>query len=71
MDPINNDSLDLNKTPNSADAPALVRVSKLMTEKGICSRREADQLIERGLVYVDGEKVQVLGTKVSLLPALL
>lgn len=43
-----------------------VRLSKLMSEKGICSRREADDFISRGLVYVDGVKITELGTKVSL-----
>jgi len=42
-----------------------VRLSKLMAEKGLCSRREADAYIAAGLVFVDGEKVDVLGTKVS------
>ncbi|HEY8271888.1 MAG TPA: pseudouridine synthase [Pseudobdellovibrionaceae bacterium] len=42
-----------------------VRLSKLMAEKGLCSRREADIYIAEGLVYVNGEKVSVLGTKVS------
>ncbi|MFA5083054.1 MAG: S4 domain-containing protein, partial [Hydrogenophilaceae bacterium] len=42
-----------------------VRLSKLMAERGICSRREADVYIERGWVYVDGEKIDVLGTKVD------
>ncbi|MFN7905453.1 MAG: pseudouridine synthase [Pseudobdellovibrionaceae bacterium] len=44
--------------------PNLVRVSKLMSEKGMCSRREADEFIQMGLVYVDGEKITQLGTKV-------
>ncbi|WP_374033069.1 pseudouridine synthase [Bdellovibrio bacteriovorus] len=42
-----------------------VRLSKLMAEKGICSRREADDYISRGLVMVNGEVVSQLGTKVS------
>jgi 23S rRNA pseudouridine2604 synthase len=42
-----------------------VRLSKLMAEKGLCSRREADQYIADGLVMVDGVTVNVLGTKVS------
>lgn len=42
-----------------------IRLSKLMSEKGICSRREADTYIEKGLVEVDGEVVDTLGTKVS------
>jgi 23S rRNA pseudouridine2604 synthase len=31
-----------------------VRISKLMAERGLCSRREADSYIERGWVKVDG-----------------
>jgi 23S rRNA pseudouridine2604 synthase len=42
-----------------------VRLSKLMSERGLCSRREADTYIERGWVYVDGEQVTTLGTKVD------
>ena len=42
-----------------------VRLSKLMSLRGICSRREADSFIERGFVYVDGERMDVLGTKVD------
>jgi len=41
-----------------------VRVSKLMSEQGICSRREADSYIERGWVLVDGIPVTELGTRI-------
>jgi len=41
------------------------RVSKLMAERGLCSRREADAYIERGLVFVDGERVTQLGTRAA------
>jgi len=41
-----------------------LRLSKLMSQLGLCSRREADSYIERGLVFVDGVKVTELGTKV-------
>ncbi|MDF7798328.1 pseudouridine synthase [Pontiellaceae bacterium B1224] len=41
------------------------RISKLMAGRGMCSRREADRYIERGLVLVDGEVVSELGTKVA------
>ncbi len=45
-------------------APAAgVRISKLMAERGLCSRREADGYIERGWVFVDGERVTELGTR--------
>ncbi|MEO6022225.1 MAG: pseudouridine synthase [Burkholderiales bacterium] len=41
-----------------------IRVSKLMSEQGLCSRREADLYIERGWVFVDGERVKELGTRI-------
>ena len=41
-----------------------VRLSKRMSELGLCSRREADEWIERGWVRVDGKVVAVLGSKV-------
>ena len=40
-----------------------VRISKLMAERGLCSRREADTYIERGWVFVNGERVTELGTR--------
>lgn len=42
-----------------------IRLSKLMSERGLCSRREADRYIEDGLVRVDGEVVDALGTRVD------
>ena len=42
-----------------------VRLSKLMSERGLCSRREADAYIEKGLVFVDGKRITELGTKVD------
>lgn len=41
-----------------------IRLSKLMSEQGICSRREADRYIEQGWVFVDGIRVSELGTKI-------
>jgi 23S rRNA pseudouridine2604 synthase len=34
-----------------------------MAERGLCSRREADAYIERGLVFVNGERVSQLGSR--------
>ena len=48
----------VDKVPQSG-----VRISKLMAERGLCSRREADGYIERGWVFVDGERVTELGTR--------
>lgn len=41
-----------------------IRISKLMSEQGLCSRREADAYIEKGWVFVDGVRVEELGTKI-------
>lgn len=41
-----------------------IRLSKRMSELGLCSRREADEWIERGWVRVDGQVVSQLGSKV-------
>lgn len=40
-----------------------VRLNKYLSEAGICSRREADKLIEKGLVSVDGRRAET-GMKV-------
>ncbi|HEX8987233.1 MAG TPA: pseudouridine synthase [Rhodocyclaceae bacterium] len=55
------------ETPVAPAAAAAqgVRVSKLLAERGLCSRREADEYIERGLVFVNGERVTQLGTRAS------
>jgi 23S rRNA pseudouridine2604 synthase len=42
-----------------------LRLSKLMSQRGLCSRREADEYISQGLVRVDGIIVKELGTKVN------
>ena len=42
----------------------LVRLNKYISDSGLCSRREADRLIEAGRVVVDG-KTAVSGQKVS------
>ena len=43
--------------------PGGVRISKLMAERGLCSRRDADDYIARGWVFVDGRRVSELGTR--------
>jgi 23S rRNA pseudouridine2604 synthase len=42
-----------------------IRLSKRMSELGLCSRREADDWIARGWVRVDGQVVSELGSKVT------
>src|SRR5690625_480897 len=40
-----------------------VRISRLLAQKGLCSRREADAYIAQGWVEVEGQVVRELGTK--------
>jgi len=47
------------------DATGSLRLSKRMSELGLCSRREADEWIEKGWVLVDGERIDTLGAKVT------
>jgi len=42
-----------------------VRLNKYIANSGICSRREADKLIEKGEVQVDGIVVKEMGYKVK------
>ncbi|MDG1658487.1 MAG: pseudouridine synthase [Crocinitomicaceae bacterium] len=42
-----------------------VRLNKYLSNAGVCSRREADVLIQTGLVAVNGEVVTEMGFKVS------
>ena len=41
-----------------------VRLNKYLSEAGVCSRREADRLIESGRVTVDGQRAQT-GMKIT------
>ncbi len=45
----------------------VIRLNKFIANSGICSRREADQYIQAGVVTVNGEVVTELGTKINAL----
>ena len=45
----------------------VVRLNKFIANSGVCSRREADTLIQSGVVTVNGEVVTELGTKINVL----
>ena len=44
--------------------PVEIRLNKFIANAGICSRRDADQLILSGKITVNDQVVQVLGTKI-------
>jgi 23S rRNA pseudouridine2605 synthase len=47
------------------DGETLIRLNKFIANSGVCSRREADKLIESGAVTVNGKIVSELGYKVN------
>ncbi len=47
------------------EEPTEVRLNKYISNSGVCSRREADEIISAGRVQVNGEKVTTLGHKVQ------
>ena len=42
-----------------------IRLNKFLSNAGVCSRREADEYIQKGVVSVNGEIVTELGTKIT------
>jgi len=44
----------------------LIRLNKFIANSGVCSRRDADELIKKGFITVNGKQVIDLGTKVYI-----
>lgn len=53
------------KKPATSSDNELIRLNRYIANAGICSRRKADELIEAGVVSVNGEIVSELGFKVN------
>ena len=53
------------KRSSDKNTSGQVRLNKYIAAAGICSRREADQLISAGLITVNGKSMTVLGSKVN------
>ncbi len=45
--------------------PEKIRLNRFIANSGVCSRREADELISKGHISVNGKQVTDLGTKVG------
>lgn len=58
---------NIHATPEPAQAAASgpIRLNKYIANSGVCSRREADELITMGLISVNGKVVTTLGHKVN------
>ncbi len=53
---------DKNNAKSSSDE---IRLNRYIANSGVCSRREADELIRRGEISVNGEQITELGVKVA------
>ena len=51
--------------PKTGHESELIRLNKYIASTGVCSRREADELITAGLVTINGKLITELGVKVS------
>jgi len=54
-----------NEVRQNYDRDEEIRINKYIAHAGYCSRREADELIASGKVFVNGTKVTELGTQVK------
>jgi len=62
----NRDSIkNSNNAPKSKSNSDEIRLNKFIANSGVCSRREADQYIQTGLVTVNGKVVTELGSRVK------
>lgn len=57
---------DLKKVSSQASKDTEIRLNKYIANSGICSRRDADLLIEKGEIKVNGEVVTELGHRVMI-----
>jgi len=49
----------------TAKEPEKIRLNRFIANSGVCSRREADEIIRKGLISVNGKQITDLGTKVG------
>ena len=55
-----------NKPANKhVEDDGLIRLNRYISNSGICSRRKADELIDAGVISVNGEVVTELGTRID------
>ncbi|MBL7852267.1 MAG: pseudouridine synthase [Cyclobacteriaceae bacterium] len=55
----------IHKEAGAANPDGLIRLNKFISNSGVCSRREADDLIAMGLITVNGKSITELGYKVK------
>ncbi|GAB3194884.1 23S rRNA pseudouridine2605 synthase [Pontibacter aydingkolensis] len=60
------DNPRIKKTNRKEDEDGTIRLNRFIANAGVCSRREADSLIEAGEIKVNGEVITEMGYKVQL-----
>jgi 23S rRNA pseudouridine2605 synthase len=57
----------VNKSSQAEEIPEteLIRLNRYIAGSGVCSRREADEIIKKGWITVNGKQVTDMGTKVT------
>jgi 23S rRNA pseudouridine2605 synthase len=60
-----NANQDMDTTQKVEKSNDLIRLNKFISNSGICSRREADELIQKGQITVNGQVVSELGYKIK------
>lgn len=55
----------IHQDAGAANPDGLIRLNKFISNSGVCSRREADELISMGLITVNGKSITELGYKVK------
>ena len=54
------------KKANKFEKPEPIRLNKYIAASGVCSRRDADEMIKKGKIKVNGKLVTELGVKIEL-----
>jgi 23S rRNA pseudouridine2605 synthase len=54
------------KTAAGLKKNELIRLNKFIAASGVCSRREADEIIQKGYITVNGKQVTDMGIKVTI-----
>jgi 23S rRNA pseudouridine2605 synthase len=63
--PVETNTKSATESANPENLNTKIRLNKYLAKAGVCSRREADTLITKGLVSVNGEVITELGVKVK------
>lgn len=59
--------MERRKTSRKAldNKPLTIRLNRFIANSGVCSRRDADEIIRKGLISVNGKQITDLGIKVT------